>query len=321
MKVAIIGLGKQNLSDHVPALIRRGDIEITAVCDPFESSYESFKTNYPGEAVNAKYYKNYTELPVKEIDFCIVSVPHDQYSDISTFLCKSGVSFMKEKPLARNLEEANFLLQMPDFEKFAFICTQRRYNPLYKKAKESIESIGTPFLFNAIYKLNIEDPAEGWRGDVKVAGGGCVLDMGYHIIDQLIWWFGKPDFIAASKSSLANSELDGKYAEDTASILFKYKSGLHGTITLSRSTGEKVENYSLHGSNGHISGDKKNLFIKNKKGEVLLHEETTDSVMMDTQLDYFINTLKAGKGFKEVVENNIKNMELIQNIYRVSENI
>lgn len=315
MKVAIIGLGRQNLNDHIPSLIRRKDIEIVAICDPIETSYSNFNTMYPNMA-SIPYLKDFKALPVTNIDFCIVSVPHDQYMEISTFLCANKLSFMKEKPFARNLEEAIDLTKLEDFKKYGFICTQRRFSSLYQKAKEAISEIGTPFLFNAVYKLNIEDPAEGWRGDIEAAGGGCVLDMGYHIIDQLVWWFGKPDFISARTSSLANSKLAGTYSEDTASILFGYKSGLNGTITLSRSAGEKVENYTIHGSNGHIVGDKKNLAIKNKAGDIISTLTTVNTEeMMDGQLDFFIKRIKEGVGFGDIQEENMKCMELIKQIY------
>ncbi len=315
MQVAIIGLGRQNLNDHLPSLIRREDVKIVAICDPSSASYSNFKSMYPN-LVSVPYFRDFKDLPVKNIDFCIVSVPHDQYKSIAAFLCANKIFFMKEKPFARNNEEAVTLTKIKGFEKYGFICTQRRFSSLYQKAKESISEIGTPFLFNAIYKLNIENPAEGWRGDKEVAGGGCILDMGYHIIDQLVWWFGKPDFIAARTSALANSKLAGTYTEDTASILFGYKTGLNGTITLSRSTGEKIETYSLHGSNGHLIGDKKNIKIKNKLGE-LINDITTENTeeMMDKQLDFFMTRIKSGTGFKDVQENNIKNMEFIKEIY------
>lgn len=318
MKVAIIGLGRQNLSDHIPSMVRRGDVEIVAVCDPSEASYTNFKAMYPGMA-SAAYFDNFKELPVKDVDFCVVSVPHNQYMSIVTFLCANEIPFMKEKPFARNLEEAIALTKIDGFEKYGFVCTQRRFSPLYQKAKESISEVGAPFLFNAIYKLNIEDPAEGWRGNIETAGGGCVLDMGYHIIDQLIWWFGKPDFVAAKTSALANSKLAGTYVEDTASILFGYKTGLNGTITLSRSAGEKMENYSLHGSNGHLVGDKKNLKIKNKLGELIneIVMENTEE-MVDGQLDFFITRIKGGIGFEDIQKDNMKNMEFIKEVYEAA---
>jgi len=149
---------------------------------------------------------------------------------------------------------------------------------------ESVPNNGT-CLYDAVYDAidllddQIQNPQEGWRGDVGRAGGGSLLDMGYHIIDQLLWWFGEPEKIFVATSNLAVPNIRG-YAEDTSTVSFKYKTGLQGTIVLSRSSGEKKEEYSLVGSKFQITGNKKFLLLQDKTGKVVseLHDESGDLV-------------------------------------------
>ncbi|MGW2540182.1 Gfo/Idh/MocA family protein [Kitasatospora sp. NPDC001574] len=58
-----------------------------------------------------------------------------------------------------------------------------------------LDQIGTPFLIDGQYTFHTDDPGAGWRGDVSQAGGGCIIDMGYHIVDLLLWYFGMPNRI------------------------------------------------------------------------------------------------------------------------------
>lgn len=315
MKVAIIGLGNQNLNDHIPSLLTKTGVEISAVCDPDKSKHDIFKQKFPEFNETSKFLEDPTNLDPSSFDFAVVSVPHDQYLPIIRFLSKIKKPFLKEKPFARNYAEALEIMQISDIENLCFVCTKRRFDPLYNFVKSNIEKIGNPYLFNAAYKLNISDPQAGWRGDKNIAGGGCVVDMGYHLVDQLLWWFGLPDKTFASVSSLA-VEGTSNYAEDSATISFKYSSGLHGSLLLSRTAGQKTEIFDLNGSRGYISGDKHHVSIKNKSGDVIdQFDEDPNNNSTKNQLDFFLNRLETKSGFRDVLERNLSDMLFIQKCY------
>jgi predicted dehydrogenase len=68
---------------------------------------------------------------------------------------------------------------------------------------------------------------------IPAGWGGCIIDMGYHLVDMLLWYFGMPDRVLAQHSASARPEQDYD-AEDTATITFGYGSGLFGTALLPR---------------------------------------------------------------------------------------
>lgn len=320
MKVALIGLGSQTINDHLPSLLRRSDIIISEVCDISNNALRVFSQNYPNLSERANKYNNFAKMPLQKIDFCILSLPHNEYFRILSNLVKREIPFIKEKPFARNKKEMEKILSLTGIEKYCFICSQRRYSSLYKKAFEIKKQVGKPYLFNVVYKLKIQNPQQGWRGNVVKAGGGCLIDMGYHIIDQLLWWFGEPEKIFVSKSNLAVPKVKD-YAEDTSIVSFKYKDGLQGSIILSRSAGEKKEEYNIVGSNAQIIGGKRDLTLKNKKGEILFElNDKDDSEMIDNQLDFFIKRVKDSKDFSDVLFQHKKDMEFIDRCYKLASN-
>lgn len=318
LRVVVIGLGNQALNDHIPSLLKRSDVTISMVCDIRNEALNLFSEKYPDLSKNVAKYTDYKRIPLSEIDFALLSLPHDKYFEIIEKLFNKRIPFIKEKPFARDIKEMNRILSLPDIEKYCFVCSQRRYSSLYKKAFESINQVGKPYLFNACYELKIQNPHKGWRGSNRRAGGGCLIDMGYHIIDQLLWWFGEPEEVFVSKSNLAVSRVR-QYAEDTALISFRYKKGLQGSIILSRSTAEKKEEYKLVGSKAQITGNKKCLVLQDKSGNILLNlGNSDDSEMIDNQLDFFIKRIKKKRGFSDILTQHKKNMEFIDRCYKIA---
>jgi len=130
----------------------------------------------------------------------------------------------------------------------------------------------------------------------------------------------RPEKIFVSKSNLAVPKIKD-YAEDTSIVSFKYKNGLQGSIILSRSAGEKKEEYNLVGSKAQIVGNKRNLVLKNKEGKILLElNNKNNSEMIDNQLDFFIKRVKDGKDFSDILFQHKKNMEFINRCYKLASN-
>lgn len=318
LKAGVIGLGRQSLNDHIPAILRRKDVELTCVSDVYTGAHKAFYSTFPELKGKVKAFQDFQDVIKEGVDFVVVAIPHDQYFEVSKTLCQNKVPFMKEKPFARTLDETIAMASIEDIEKYCFICTQRRFHPLYQKAASSLDSLGKLASFNATYTLNLPQSVSGWRKFSEVCGGGVIIDMGYHIIDQLIWWFGYPDDIHARISNLSTQ--DNFYdTEDAATIVFSYyDTGLHGSIVLSRCTGVKVEGYQISGAERFMDGDKSKLHITERSGGRLVYSEERNysEEMMDNQLDFFISTFTQGRQFEKNHLDNLLNMKFIERCYR-----
>lgn len=315
----VIGLGGQSLNDHIPALLRSPVVEIVGACDTNLHARKAFQNKFP--QLSKVVVVDSTERLLQKVPakIAVVAVPHDRYFDIVAMLCERGVCFLKEKPLARNLDEAEMMLSMPSFAQCGFVAAQRRYSGLYRQARALITELGSPYLFHATYKLNIDAPHDGWRGNRSLAGGGCLIDMGYHLVDQLLWWFGEPQKVHAQISAMAVPDSDYD-AEDSATISFRYASGLHGTLLISRAAGEKREEYELYGSKGYLVGSKKQLVAANRQGEVFCRaSQDNPEEMLDNQLAFFISRVQSGKGFVDIQKEHLATMKFIDRCYKDAE--
>ncbi|WP_429415675.1 Gfo/Idh/MocA family protein [Nocardia sp. GAS34] len=196
------------------------------------------------------------------------------------------------------------------------VTLQRRFNPIYTSFTRLADQIGTPFAIDARYTLHVDDPSEGWRGSTATAGGGCVIDMGYHLIDLILWYFGLPDRITADLSVSARP--DRTYdAEDTALIHFAYDGGLYGSLLLSRFIGPKAEEIRLVGSRGIVHLERGRLRRLTNGGEViesLVREQGWPSAAA-SQIDYFRHVIEGDRPNLSGPQENLAHMSFVAACY------
>ncbi|CAD5959475.1 putative Inositol 2-dehydrogenase [Streptomyces sp. KY75] len=195
-RAAIIGLGRQATEDHLPGLLGSSRAELVAVCDnnPDTLHERADTLGVPG-------FTRASDLLVETApDFVIVAVPHHVGRAVIEECAAAGVHVLKEKPFATSVDEARELAGICHDGRVELMVTlQRRFNPIYTSVAGMLDQIGTAFLVGGHYSFHTPDPGAGWRGDLEQAGGGCIIDMGYHLIDLLLWYFGLP--AGSSRSS------------------------------------------------------------------------------------------------------------------------
>lgn len=288
LRAAMVGLGKQGKEDHLPALAASPTVDLVATCDADEQTVTQVERDLsvPG-------YTDVAELLRRErLDFVVVAVPHHAGRDVVLAAADAGVHVLKEKPFATSMSEARELADACATSGIELMLTlQRRFNPVYAAFPQLLDQVGEPFLFDASYTMAV-DPAAGWRGDLTLAGGGCIIDMGYHMIDTLLWYFGVPDGVLAQTSTAARPDLEYD-AEDTAVLHLAYDSGLFGTVLLSRCIAPKSETVRAAGTRGSVVLERGRVRRLDADGNVLesLARENAWPSAAAAQLDHFRRVL------------------------------
>jgi predicted dehydrogenase len=143
-----------------------------------------------------------------------------------------------------------------------------------------------------------------------------VIDMGYHLVDMLLWYFGLPDRVLADMSMTARP--DRNYdAEDTALIHFSYDSGLYGSLLLSRFIGPKSEQIRLVGSKGIVHLERGRIRRLTNGGEVvesLAREQAWPSAAV-SQVNYFCRVIEGMRPTISGPRENLAHLSFIQGCY------
>lgn len=289
LRAGVVGIGKQAIEDHIPGLLASDGARLVAICDndPEIVREQQYRQRVPG-------YTDFREMfKAEQLDMVVVTTPHHIGRDVIYTAAEHRIHVLKEKPFATSMAEARELVDICGQSGIQLMVTlQRRFNPIYTSFLQLADQVGTPFVVDAAYTLHIPDPSKGWRGTAAKAGGGCVIDMGYHLIDMILWYFGQPDRILADLSVSARP--DREYdAEDTALIHFAYDSGLYGSLLVSRFIGPKREQIRLVGSKGIVQLERGRVHRLTNNGEVIesLSREQAWPSAAACQVDYFCRVI------------------------------
>ncbi|MFF2952748.1 Gfo/Idh/MocA family protein [Kitasatospora sp. NPDC057965] len=313
-RAAIIGLGHQAIGDHLPGLLASTRAELVAVCDsdPATLRQRQGALQVPGFAHAAEL------LDAAAPDFVVVAVPHHAGREVVQECAARGVHVLKEKPFATSVPEARDLAEICRAGQVELmVALQRRFNPIYTSVAGLLDQIGTPFLIDGQYTFHTDDPGGGWRGDVRQAGGGCIIDMGYHLIDLLLWYFGLPSRVIAEFSTTAVPG-GGYDAEDTAVIQLGYDSDLYGSVLLSRWVAPKTERLHVVGTRGSVLLTKGQVQRFDLHGAVV--EELTrphaPASAATAQIEYFCRVLDGERPNASGPDQHLAHAAFIASCYR-----
>jgi len=135
-----------------------------------------------------------------DVDVVVVSTTNKWLAPITIAALQNGKHVLVEKPMARNLAEAEQVLQVAVRRPRSAVAVgfNHRHHPAIWKAHELCNqgAIGPLMFIRATYGHGGRPGYDKeWRADPDLAGGGELLDQGVHIIDLCRWFLG--DFAEA----------------------------------------------------------------------------------------------------------------------------
>jgi len=260
LRIGIIGVG--NMGTAHANCIHNGEIEnltLTCLCDTDKSRCEALKEKFPKVAV----FGSYIDLIKSGLCDCVlICTPHYYHPEIAICAFRNGLHVLTEKPAGVSVSDVRKMNEEAKLSGRVFsIMFNQRTNPLYKKAREIIQSgaLGIPkrlvWIITNWYRTQAYYDSGAWRATWSGEGGGVLINQAPHNLDLWQWIFGMPKKVRAFCYR-------GKYhkieVEDDATIFAEYENG--ATATFITSTGECPGTNRLE-----ITGDKGKLVLEGGK--------------------------------------------------------
>ena len=218
INVGFIGFGGQAEEQFdLITKTRHGSVVAITEIDPLRRDY--VRNKFPAVSV----YSNYKDMIGSEkLKVVYVCVPHSLHKEICMYAIKCGLNIIKEKPFTMNSTEALELTEMIKKSNVSVLnLMQRRQHSAYTWASHHLDCLGNIFLFQGTYTFNGGPYNYGWRGVKAISGGGAIIDMGYHILDMILWFFGRPESVFAVSTNKSRADVEYE-TEDSAILTFKY---------------------------------------------------------------------------------------------------
>ena len=223
VRLGFIGLGWIGRK-RLDAIAERHDVGIAALADASDEKLDTAAAAYP-QAVHARTLE---ELLATGVDGVVIATPNGAHASQALQCLRAGVPVFCQKPLATTgasamqvieaAREANCLLGI-DF------C-YRHVHGMAELRRRVLDGE-----FGAITSLDLRfhnayGPDKQWCFDRAAAGGGCLLDLGVHLLDLALWWQGFPDAeLVASTRFVQGRRASRDDIEDQAYVELRQTSG------------------------------------------------------------------------------------------------
>ena len=246
IRTGIIGFGLSGRVFHAPFINAVEGYELTKVSTANPKNIAIANERFPDTAV----------VPTPEeiiedsnIDLVIVTSPNTDHFKWTKEALLAGKHVVVEKPFTVTVEEADALIEIAEKEeKILTVYHNRRFTSDTKTVKKILDS----GMLGAIrdYETHFDrfrpeaKPGGAWRED-PLPGSGVFYDLGSHLIDQALWFFGYPQSVTAH----IGMQRPWAKADDSFDVKLHYE---EFTATLKAGIVCKIPGptYQLHGDNG-----------------------------------------------------------------------
>jgi predicted dehydrogenase len=132
-----------------------------------------------------------------------------------------------QKPLGRNASEvASVVRAAQSANRLLGVDLSYRFTEAMRIIREKINAgeIGSVYACDLVFH-NAYGPDKAWFYDQNLSGGGCVIDLGIHLVDLALWALGFPRVAGVSSSLFAKGKpLQFGQVEDYATAILRLES-------------------------------------------------------------------------------------------------
>lgn len=227
-RLGFVGLGW--IGRHrMEAIAASGHAEIVALSDPAPEAVEASAALSPGAARCASLDEVLAERP----DGVVIATPSAMHADQTIRALEAGAAVFCQKPLGRTRDEAEAAVAAARrADRLLHVDLSYRHTAALRAIRTALDAgaLGEVFAVDLTFH-NAYGPDKPWFFDVTQSGGGCVMDLGVHLVDMALWALDFPEVADVSAHLYAG----GRPLEDAEAQVEDF-----AVVTLTLATGAVV---------------------------------------------------------------------------------
>ena len=203
LRAGVVGLGFAG-TVHTEAYLKVPGVEVVAL-----AGLEADRLQAMGEEYGIPHlYANWEDLLGRDdLDIVSVCTPNFLHSPIAIAALDRGCHVLCEKPLARTTAEAESMVDAAVRNgrvlETAFNHRQRGDVQTVRRYIEE-GALGRIYYAKASWMRRRGIPGIGsWFTSKELAGGGPLIDLGVHVLDQMLYLLGEPEVVTVTGASYA----------------------------------------------------------------------------------------------------------------------
>jgi predicted dehydrogenase len=176
--------------NRMEAIAESGRGNVVAIFDPVSEAARSASAVAPAASV----VNSYEELLSLDLDGVVIATPNALHAEQAIAALNRGLAVFCQKPLGRNLAETREVITVArEADRLLQVDLSYRFTAGMRRIRELIRSgtLGRIYAVEAVFH-NAYGPDKPWFYDASLSGGGCLLDLGVHLVDLTLWCLDYP---------------------------------------------------------------------------------------------------------------------------------
>jgi predicted dehydrogenase len=214
-------IGRQRME----AMLKTDAVEAVAIADPSPEGAEQALALAPG----AEQVDGLEGLLRAGVDGVVIATPSALHAEQSIRALRTGAAVFCQKPLGRDAAEARAVVAAArDADRLLAVDLSYRFTQGMRAIRERLRAgeLGEVYAVDLVFH-NAYGPDKAWFYDPALAGGGCVMDLGVHLVDLALWALEFPSVEGVSSHLLAGGKpLSPGAVEDYAAAQIELAGGV-----------------------------------------------------------------------------------------------
>jgi len=272
--VGVVGIDGWGLVNAI-SLMKSGRYTIKGIYDLNQTAAQRFAGRY-----RVPVYESYESmLADTSIDCVVLSVPNPVHEDMVSQAAMADKHVFVEKPLASNPMVCGQLVNIcTDRNLTLMVGHQMGREPEFRAMKRIIDAgtLGDPIKARGIRTINKVNT--DWRDDPLACPGGSMEQLGVHLIDVMVSFFGKPTSYSGRNKNIPQRNT----GHDWGYIEMQFEGGVSGVVESSFSSESRLE-FEIVFTEGRLQFDGKQLILHGDN-----QEQRVKAKGIDGSVDQFV---------------------------------
>jgi predicted dehydrogenase len=178
------------------------------------------------------------DMLTDEVDGIVIATPSALHAQQAIQALEAGKAVFCQKPLGRTAQETRQVVEAARrADKLLGVDLSYRHTQAMQAVYQVVQSgeLGDIYAVELVFH-NAYGPDKAWFYDPRLSGGGCVIDLGVHLVDLALWCLGFPAVEKVSSTLFSQGQrltgTEGK-VEDYATASISLQTGTHLQLTCS----------------------------------------------------------------------------------------
>jgi predicted dehydrogenase len=330
---AIVGLGKFATQQILPAFSDCRKARVTALVsgDPAKARRIAAQYGIPESAI----YSYDTMERLREnaaVDVVYVITPNALHKAHTLAGFKAAKHVLCEKPLATSVSDGEAMIRAgKEADKYLMTAYRAQYEPFNLESIRLCRSgeLGRLVTINADHGRQVEpdkDPADKWRVDKKLAGGGSLMDIGVYSLQAARYLTGEePVEVMARLESPAN---DPRFREVEATVHWTMRFP-SGTLANCASSYDWLDTkrFRVQGSKGWLELDPATDYYRhrlrvgkpgNDETPIVEEPQIKEQNQFALMMDHFAECVREKKSPRTPGEEGLRDLRYMLTIYEAA---